>query len=358
MVVSVVYLVLRRVLELIVLRVRGDAAKDIELLVLRHEVMVLRRQVTRPRMELADRTLLAALSRVLPRRRWAAFFVRPATLLRWHRELVARRWTYPRNRPGRPSMAGQVRDLVLRLAAENPTWGYLRVHGELVGLGQQVSASTVWRILHRAGIDPAPRRAGPSWREFCVTQAASILACDLFTVETVLLQRLYVLFVLELGSRHVHVLGATFSPTGQWVAQQARNLLMELDDRAHRFRFLIRDRDAKFTLAFDAVFAAVGIQVVKTPIQAPRANAYAERFVGTVRRECLDRILIVGRCHLQAVLAAYVAHYNAHRPHRSLGQRPPDPRPTSVDGAANSPLGNVRRRRILGGLINEYAQAA
>jgi transposase InsO family protein len=236
--------------------------------------------------------------------------------------------------------------------------GYRRVHGELVGLSQQVSASTVWRILHRAGIDPAPRRAGPYWREFCAAQAASILACDLFTVETALLQRLYVLFVIELGSRRVHVLGATFSPTGQWVAQQARNLLMELDDRAHRFRFLIRDRDAKFTLVFDAVFAAVGTQVVKTPIQAPRANAYAERFVATVRRECLDRILIVGRGHLQAVLAAYVAHYNAHRPHRSFGQRPPDPRPTSVDGAANSPLGNVRRRRILGGLINEYEQAA
>jgi putative transposase len=220
--VSVVYLVLRRVLELIVLRARGDAAKDIELLVLRHEVMVLRRQVTRPRLELADRTLLAALSRVLPRRHWAAFFVRPATLLRWHRELVARRWTYPRNRPGRPSTAGQVRDLVLRLSAENPTWGYRRVHGELVGLGQQVSASTMWRILHRAGIDPAPRRAGPSWREFCATQAASILACDLFTVETVLLQRLYVLFVIELGSRRVHVLGATFSRRGSgWPSRPA-----------------------------------------------------------------------------------------------------------------------------------------
>jgi putative transposase len=172
------------------------------------------------------------------------------------------------------------------------------------------------------------------------------------------LQRLYVLFVIELGSRHVHVLGATFSPTGQWVAQQARNLLMELDDRAHRFRFLIRDRDAKFTLAFDAVFAAVGIQVVKTPIQAPRANAYAERFVGTVRRECLDRILIVGRCHLQAVLAAYVVHYNAHRPHRSLGQQPPIRVLHRSMVPPTRPWGNVRRRRILGGLINEYEQAA
>jgi len=302
-VVSVVYLVLRRLLELIVLRVRGDATKDIELLVLRHEVMVLRRQVTRPRLEPADRTLLAALSQVLPRRRWTVFFVRPATLLRWHRELVTRRWTYPRNTPGRPSTTGQVRGLVLRLATENPTWGYRRVHGELVGLGHRVSASTVWRILHRAGIDPAPRRTGPSWREFCTAQANSILACDLFTVDTVLLQRLYVLFVMELGTRRVHVLGATTSPTGQWVAQQARNLLMELYDHAQRFRFLVRDRDAKFTLVFDAVFAAVGIQVVKTPVQAPRANAYAERFVGTVRRECLDRMLIVGRRHLQIVLA-------------------------------------------------------
>ena len=173
-----------------------------------------------------------------------------------------------------------------------------------------------------------------------------------------LLQRLHVLFVMELGTRRVHVLGATTSPTGQWVAQQARNLLMELDDREQRFRFLVRDRDAKFTLVFDSVFAAVGIHVVKTPVQAPRANAYAERFVGTVRRECLDRMLIVGRRHLQIVLARYVAHYNAHRPHRSLGQRPPDPRLRPVDGVASLPLGEVRRRRILGGLIDEYEQAA
>jgi len=216
----------------------------------------------------------------------------------------------------------------------------------------------VWRILHRAGIDPAPRRAGPSWREFCVAQANSILACDLFTVDTVLLQRLYVLFVLEVGTRRVHLLGSTTSPTGQWVAQQARNLLMELDDGAQRFRFPIRDRDAKFTRVFDGVFAAVGIQVVKTPVQAPRANAYAERFVGTVRRECLDRILIVGRRHLQIVLATYVAHHNAHRPHRSLGQRPPDPRPLPVDGLVSPSPREIRRRRILGGLINEYEQAA
>jgi len=354
-VVSVVYLVLRRVLELIVLRARGDAAKDIELLVLRHEVMVLRRQVTRPRLEPADRTLLAALSRVLPRPRWAVFLARPATSLRWHRELVTRRWTYPRDKPGRPSTAGQVRSLVLRLAAENPTWGYRRVHGELVGLGHRVSSSTVWRILHRAGVDPAPRRAGPSWREFCAAQANSILACDLFTVDTVLLQRLYVLFVMELGTRRVHVLGVTTNPTGQWVAQQARNLLMELDDRVERFGFLVRDRDAKFTRVFDAVFAAVGIRVVKTPVQAPRANAYAERFVGTVRRECLDRMLICGRRHLQSVLATYVAHYNAHR---SLGQRPPDPRARPVASAASPPLGRIRRQRILGGLINEYEQVA
>ena len=227
MVLSFLYLAFRALLGALVRSRRGLHVKDIELLVLRHEVMVLRRQVTRPRLELADRTLLAALSRVLPRRRWAAFFVRPATLLRWHRELVARRWTYPRNRPGRPSTAGQVRDLVLRLAAENPTWGYRRVHGELVGLGQQVSANTVWRILHRAGIDPAPRRAGPPWREFCAAQAASILACDLFTVETALLQRLYVLFVIELGSRHVHVLshlqpdGAVGGPAGPQPAHGA-----------------------------------------------------------------------------------------------------------------------------------------
>jgi putative transposase len=351
---SLVYLLLRQVLQMLTQLARDGGAKDVELLVLRHQVAVLRRQVHRPALEPADRVVLAALSRLLPRPRWSAFFVTPATLLRWHRELLARRWTYPHARPGRPRIDKQVRDLVLRLAAENPSWGHRRIQGELVGLGHQIAASTVWNILHRAGIDPAPRRSGPTWKQFLTAQAQAMLACDFFTVDTVLLQRIYVLFFVQIATRQVHVVGVTAHPTGAWVAQQARNLLMDLDGRCAGLRFLLRDRDSKFTAAFDAVFTAVDIGVIRTPPQAPRANSFAERWVGTVRRECTDRMLIVGERHLAAVLSEYTAHYNGHRPHRSLNQRPPK-RPVDVVEATS---GRVRRRPILGGLINEYSQAA
>jgi transposase InsO family protein len=317
-------------------------------------VAVLRRQVKRPNLEPGDRVVLAALSRLLPRPHWTAFFVTPATLLRWHRQLIARHWTYPHARPGRPPVDTAIRDLILRLAAENPSWGHRRIQGELVGLGYQIAASTVWKILHRAGVDPAPRRSGPSCKQFLTTQAHTILSCDFFTVDTVFLQRIYVLFFVQIATRQVHVVGVTAHPTGAWVAQQARNLLMDLDQRITGLRFLLRDRDTKFTAAFNAVFTAAGIDVIKTPPQAPRANSCAERWVGTVRRECTDRILIVGERHLATVLAAYTSHYNDHRPHRSLGQRPPNPPPHIVDLAA----ARIKRRPILGGLINEYSQAA
>lgn len=296
-----------------------------------------------PNLQPADRVVLAALSRLLPHHRWSAFFVTPATLLRWHRELVALRGTYPRARPGRPPVHKQVRDLVLRLAAENPTWGHRRIQGELLNLGHQLAASTAWKILHRAGIDPAPRRSGPTWQQFLTAQAHTILACDFFTVDTVMLKRIYVLFFVEITTREVHVVGVTAHPTGAWVAQQARNLLMGLDQRAAGLRFLLRDRDAKFTAVFDGVFAAEGIDVIKTPPRAPRANAFADRWVGPVRRECTDRILIVGERHLAAVLTEYPAHYSSHRPHRSLGQQPPNPpsgvsdlTAARVDGARSS----------------------
>jgi transposase InsO family protein len=277
------------------LRFRGDAAKDIEILVLRHQLAVLRRQVSRPVLRPADRVLLAALSRMLPRTRWNTFMVTPATLLRWHRELVARKWTYPRKAPGRPPVQREIRRLVLQLAGENPSWGHRRIHGELIGLGYRVSAATVWRILRRAGVDPAPRRTDASWNTFLRAQASGVLACDFFTVDTVFLQRIYVSFVVEIASRRVYVLGATRNPTDAWVTQQARNLLMDLDEGAQRFRFLVRDRDAKFTDAFDAVFAAAGITVLRTPPQSPRTNAFAERWVGSVRRECTDQLLIFSR---------------------------------------------------------------
>jgi putative transposase len=224
-------------------------------------------------------------------------FVRPETLLRWHQDLVRRRWTY-RHRRGRLAVAAEIRTLVLRLARENPTWGYRRIHGELCRLGykDRVGASTVWTILQRAGVDPA---------------------------RTVLLRRLHVLFAIEVASRRVHLLGVTAHPAGEWVKQQARNLLMALEDRVGQLRFLVRDRDTKFTAAFDVVFVAEGIKVLRTPVRAPQANAYAERWVGTVRRELLDRMLIFGGWQLRSVLAAYVEHYNDHRPHRALGQAPP-----------------------------------
>jgi transposase InsO family protein len=354
MALRLLYLILCQLLGWLALLARRSATKNAELLVLRHEVAVLRRQVARPRIDWADRAVLAGLSRLLARSVWRGLFVQPATLLRWHRDLVRRRWTYP-HRPGRPTVTAELRKLVLRMARENMTWGYRRIHGELCRLGYKIGASTVWSILQRAGVDPAPKRTALTWRQFLRAQAKGVLAVDFFTVDTVFLKRLYVLFVIEVATRRVHVLGVTAHPMGEWVAQQARNLLMGLDDRVSRFRFLVRDRDTKFTAAFDAVFVAEGIEVLRTPVRAPQANAYAERWVGTVRREVLDRMLILGCRQLQAVLAEYVDHYNGHRPHRALGQASPL-------GPAEPPVilpdGRIARRDRLGGLIHEYAQVA
>jgi putative transposase len=351
---SLGYLALRCLLQLLLLRPRSDGFKELEIVVLRHELSVLRRQTARPQLQPSDRLLLAAASRLLPRSRWSSFLVTPATLLRWHRRLVARRWTYAA-RNGRPPVGGEIRELVLRLARENPRWGYQRIVGEINGLGLRVSATTVRQILREAGIGPAGSRGGLSWRAFLRQQAKSMLAVDFFTVETVSLQRLYVLFFIELGSRRVHLAGCTANPTGEWVTQQARQFAWTLQEQPSPFRFLIRDRDAKFTRSFDAVFASEGIQVVKTPVRAPKANAVAERFVGTARRECLDWLLIVNRRHLQYVLRVFVDHYNAHRPHRSLNLAPParNGRERCITTSAN-----LKRRDRLGGLIHEYSWAA
>jgi putative transposase len=348
------YLMLARVLSWLVLLARSDPAKDVEILVLRHEVAVLRRSNTRPRMSWLDRAVLSALSRLLPPPLRQLRLVSPRTLLRWHARLVARRWTYPHQRPGRPPTPPPIRALVLRMARENPGWGYRRIQGELVGLGHRIAASTVWAILKAEGLDPAPRRSGPTWRQFLTVQAHAILAVDFAHVDTLFLRRLYVLIVIEHERRRVHIAGITAHPTGVWVTQQARNLLMDLGDRADRFHFLIRDRDSKFTTAFDAVFAGADIRIIRTPIRAPRANAVAERFIGTLRRECLDHLLITGPRHLAAVLREYVQHYDAHRPHRSLHQQPPAGGTPPRSGAAIRPL----RRDRLGGLIHEYVQVA
>ena len=351
------YLVVLRVFGWLALLARSDRAKDAEILILRHQVAVLQRQVKAPRLSWADRAVMAALARLLPRGQLGQLrlIVSPRTLLRWHARLVRRHWTYPRRAPGRPGTARPVRALVLEMARDNPGWGYRRIHGELAGLGYKLAPSTVWQILKDAGVDPAPRRSGPTWRAFLETQAKTILAVDFFHVDTVSLRRLYVLFFIEHGTRRVHLAGITAHPAGEWVAQQARNLLMNLDDQAGGLKFLIRDRDTKFTVAFDAVFTSAAVQIIRTPVRAPRANAIAERWISSARRECLDRMLISSERHLRLVLGEYIDHYDTHRPHRALQQSPPAGRPHPPAPSANA---RVLRRDRLGGLIREYSQVA
>jgi putative transposase len=350
------YLIFRQLVVWLGLLAWSSRSKNAEILVLRHEVAVLRRQVGRPRLSWADRAVFAALIRLLSQVGRVHRIVAPETVLRWHRDLVTQCWTQPRRRrTGGRAMASELRQLVLRLAAENSTWGYRRIHGELAILGYRLAPSTVWLILKRAGIDPAPCRSGPTWRQFLTAQAHGILATDFFCIDTLLLRRFHVLFVAEHATRRVHLLGITANPSGAWVAQQARNFLTDLDDRVAAFTVLIRDRDSKFTDAFDAVFASEGIRILRTPVRAPKANAIAERWIGTIRRELLDRILILNRHHLERVLAEYVAHSNHHRPHRALHQAaplrplPPPASPSSL---------RLPRRDRLGGLTREYAQVA
>jgi putative transposase len=349
------YLIFVRLGGWLILLGRSTASKDIELLVLRHEVAVLRRAQPRPRLDWADRAALAALIRLLPPSLRTHRLVTPGTVLRWHRRLVTRKWTYP-NRMGRPPVTAEIAVLIERLATENHGWGYQRIQGELLKLGHRVSASTIRRVLRALKIPPAPKRqADTTWRQFLRTQAATMLAADFFHVDcAVTLQRLYCLFVIEVGSRYVHVLGVTASPDGPWTTQQIRNLLMDLGDRAADFRFLVRDRAGQFTESFDAVLAAASIQAVKIPPRSPRANAFAERFVLTARTEVTDRMLIFGQRHLRSILAEYEAHYNGRRPHRSRQLHPPRPDYPIADLSREQ----VKCRPVLGGLINEYERAA
>jgi putative transposase len=337
---------------------RSSAAKDAELLVLRHEIAVLRRQNPRPRLDWADRAVLAALARLLPRPLRMGRLVTPDTLLRWHRRLVRWHWTYS-HQAGRPPVDAKVAVLIEQMARENPGWGYKRIQGELRGLGIRVGASTIRRILKRLRIPPAPQRNRTTWRQFLRTQAATMLACDFFTVgRAVTLRRVCVFFVIEVSTRHVHVLGVTTHPDGAWTVQQARNLLMDPGERVTRFRFLVRDRASQFTDAFDAVLAAAGIEVVKIPPRSPQANAYSERWVRTVRAEVTDRMLIAGPWHLRTIPDEYVAHYNHHRPHRARNLQPPDRDGSITLPAFDLAAARARRRKVLGGLIHEYERAA
>jgi putative transposase len=351
------YLIFARLCGWLALLPRSDNAKNTEILVLRHQIAVLQRQVRSPRLSWADRAILAALTRraSAARRRQLSLIVTPRTLLRWHAELVRRHWTYPHRAPGRPRTSPTIRRLVLEMARDNPTWGYRRICGELTGLGHKLAPSTIWEILKAAGMDPAPRRAAASWKQFLSAQAKTIVAVDFFHVDTVFLRRLYVLFFIEHHHRRVHLAGVTAHPTAAWTVQQARNIFMDFGERAGGLRFLIRDRDAKYTDAFDAVFTATGMRIITTPVRAPRANAICERWISSARRECTNSMLIAGRRHLHHTLSEYVDHYNTHRPHRTLLQQPPDGKISVAPAGDNI---RVHRRDRLGGLIHEYSQVA
>jgi putative transposase len=359
------YLGVTNVFALLRLLPMSDRDKDAEILALRHQITVLERQLgdARPRLLPCDRAFLAALLHKLPRDVLGRFrlLVRPDTVLRWHRDLLARRHaarSRPK-RPGRPRTVRSIRQLVLRLARENPCWGYRRIHGELLVLGIKVSASTVWEILQHAGIDPAPERTSASWASFLRSQAGALLACDFFETVTLTGARLHVLAVIEHATRRIRILGATPHPTASWVAQTARNLVMDLEDAGSRARFLIRDRDGKFPGLFDAILADAGVEVVLSGVQMPRMNAVMERWVQTCRRELLDRTLIWNQAHLLHALREFEQFYNAHRPHQGIANARPLralPSPITEPGAVIRL--HVHRRDRLGGILHEYRTAA
>jgi putative transposase len=359
---KLIFLVVTRAVSVLGLSRREAWWKDAEILMLRHQLAVALRERPRAHSRLTwpDRAWLALLAGTLPVERLAELrlFMTPATILRWHRDIVRRRWARlsRRGRSGRPPVRRTVRSVVLRLSRENESWGYRRIHGELAGLGIIVAPSTVWQILKDAGIDPAPRRDGPGWAEFLRSQTQGILALDFFTADLLNGAKVYVLPVIEHGNRRVRVLGTTEHPVQSWVVQHARNLLMDLGDAGARAKFVVHDRDASFTQAFDAVFLAAGIRVIRSAVQAPRMNSIMERWIGSCRRELLDRTLIWNQRHLMMVLREYEDFYNSHRPHRGLDQaavlRP------LPDGVTDLDHFRVRRHDRAGGVIHEYRLVA
>ncbi|EFL27509.1 LOW QUALITY PROTEIN: integrase, partial [Streptomyces himastatinicus ATCC 53653] len=339
--------------------------KDAEILALRHQITVLERQLGKEKVRFSpsDRAFLAALLHrlPLPALRRVRLLVRPDTVLRWHRALAARRHaalSRPK-RPGRPRTVRSIRILALRLARENPDWGYSRLHGELLALGVKVAASTVWKILKEAGVDPAPDRNSSTWADFLRSQADALLACDFFETVTLSGARMYVLTVIEHSSRRIRILGATAHPTASWITQAAKNLIMDLEDVACRTRFMIRDRDGKFPQLFDAVLKDAEIEVVLTGIQMPRMNSVMERWIQTCRRELLDRTLIWNQRHLLHALREFEEFYNSHRPHQGIANaRPLHPLPTPIDDPDELSQLDIRRHDRLGGILHEYRHAA
>jgi putative transposase len=359
---KLVFLVVFRAVSLLGLSRREPWWKDAEILMLRHQLAVAQRERPRAHSRLAwpDRAWLALLAGTLPVERLAGMrlIVAPGTILRWHRDIVRRRWAHKsrHSRSGRPPVRRNIRAVVLRLARENESWGYRRIHGELAGLGVTVAPSTVWQILKNAGIGPAPRRDGPGWAEFLRSQAQGILALDFFTADLLNGSKVYVLAVIEHGTRQIRVLGVTENPVQSWVIQQARNLLMDLEDAGTRMKFVLHDRDASFTAVFDAVFQAAGVRVIRSAIQAPRMNSIMERWIGSCRRELLDRTLVWNQRHLMIVLREYEDFYNTHRPHRALKQAAPLRR--LPDGIADLDQVRVQRSDRAGGVIHEYRLVA
>ena len=363
-----IYFVLARILvfllDLIVTLSRSDQEKDLEILLLRQQLRILQRKHPHPpRISRWEKLALAVLAAELTavgssarhRLGQIALVFKPETLLKWHRELVRRNWTFTRRRTGgRPPIPAELEALILRLAKENPGWGYSKLHGELLKLGFHLGRTTVKDVLTRHRVPPAPIRAKhrSSWRTFLRHYQGELLACDFFTVETVWLKTIYVLFFIEIGTRRVHLAGCTSQPTAGWVVQQARQFSWTIQDERLPLHFLIHDRDAKFPAAFDTVFAAEEIEIIRTPFRAPKANAFAERWIRSVREECLDHLLIVHERHLHRVLREYITYYNQRRPHQGLDQRCPVPLERATEG------GRIERRDILGGIIHDYYRNA
>ncbi|MEU9578262.1 integrase core domain-containing protein [Streptomyces chilikensis] len=352
------YLVVSSVFAFIRLLPMSDVDKDIEILTLRHQLAVLQRQIDRPRITPSDRAFLAALLHRLPRPklRQLHLIVSPDTVLRWHRDLIRRRHADAsrRKRSGRPPTRRSIQVLVLRLARENSGWGYRRIHGELSVLGIRVAPSTVWEILKQHGIEPAPERDRQTWAAFLRGQAHAILACDFFTATTLNGVTLYVFAVIEHANRRIRILGATAHPTADWVTQAARNVVMDLQGAGATVTHLIRDRDSKFTRAFDAVFEAEGIKIVTTGIRVPRMNSIMERWVQTCRHEILDRSLIWNQAHLLHALGEFEAFYNQHRPHRTLHSAAPlRPATDPITEPERLDRLDVHRRDRLGGVLHE-----